>query len=482
MPGSARVMFTGLGHHDWFAGAIGIVDPRRGRDFPHGLTKVTANIPWPEVGNGPVDPPESPDYIAPGNYDAFKTPYPISARDFLVSARRKGDEKFRLYLMDLAGNCELIHEGEHNVWHAIPVRPRPRPRELPERVAWPGAAGASGQAASGTLYSADVYQGVPDLPRGSVKSVRVWQQEYTTFSEGGQTFRWSGPGVSGAQEDAVKRILGAAPVHADGSFYFKAPAGKMLYFQLLDERGRALQTMRSFTGLMPGEHRGCVGCHEQQSIAPPNRSATALRRLPDELVPPPWGRETIGYERFVQPVLDRYCGKCHQGDGAARDKLDLTLRPAYGFLKEPYITLLGPALWIEPKVADMPRPTPNTPGYGLAGIWRVESFTPEETLELFKYYNIPKVRTEALIAKYATLRPLTALSYRSPLIERALSGQHHGVKVDEASLQHLIAWVDAFGPYRGLEEIRALPDPDFAGIERLAIRPRLKSAPDIQRP
>ena len=39
--------------------------------------------------------------------------------------------------------------------------------------------------------------------------------------------------------------------------------------------------------------------------------------------PPPWGAETISYERFVQPVLDRHCGQCHQGNGEARKTLDL---------------------------------------------------------------------------------------------------------------------------------------------------------------
>jgi hypothetical protein len=184
----------------------------------------------------------------------------------------------------------------------------------------------------------------------------------------------------------------------------------------------------------------------------------------------------------VQPVLDRCCGKCHQGDGEARKKLDLTLRPAYGFLKEPYLTLVGPAIWIEPKVADMPRPSPTAPGYGLAGIYRVEAFMPDEALKPITYHNVPPVRLDVLVAKYATLRPLTTLSYRSPLIALAMSGKHHDVKVDPVSLQRLIAWVDALGPYRGLEEIRAMPDPDFAGIERLAIQPRLKSAPDIPRP
>ena len=37
-------------------------------------------------------------------------------------------------------------------------------------------------------------------------------------------------------------------------------------------------------------------------------------------------------------------------------------------------------------------------------------------------------------------------------------------------------------PYRGTEEVRALPDPDFQGIDWLAIRPEIQSAPTIVRP
>ena len=64
----------------------------------------------------------------------------------------------------------------------------------------------------------------------------------------------------------------------------------------------------------------------------------------------------------------------------------------------------------------------------------------------------------------------------------AMSGEHYDVKVDPVSLRRLIAWVDAMGPYRGEEEIRAIPDPDFEGIEDLAIRPRMETAPNISRP
>ena len=50
IPGSERVMFAGVAHHDWFAGSIGILDPSKGRNFPHGLTKVTADVTWPISG------------------------------------------------------------------------------------------------------------------------------------------------------------------------------------------------------------------------------------------------------------------------------------------------------------------------------------------------------------------------------------------------------------------------------------------------
>jgi hypothetical protein len=488
IPGTHRVMFTAVGHHDWFAGSIGIVDPRAGREFPKGLTKVTSDVAWPEVGNGPVDPVESPHYQSPGRYDAYQTPYPLSEDLFLVSARRSGDEKFRLYLADIDGNLELIYEGTHNVWHAMPLKPRRQPPEQPDRVRWPRTGRDRREPAPGYFYSADVCEGVPDLPRERVKYLRVFQQDHTTFSEGAQTTRWGGPCLSIIQEDGVKRILGTVPVNEDGSVYFQAPAGKMLYFQLLDEHYRALQTMRSFTGVMPGETRGCVGCHEMRSTTPPNQPALALRHLPAWPAPPPWGDESIGYERFVQPVLDRYCGDCHQGDGEGRDELDLTLRPGYGFMKEPYLTLVAPAIWIEPRIADLTVPDPAKPGVGLAGILRIESYSPEEIIQKFKWHNqptsrgAPAIRTESLVGKYATLRPMTALSYRSPLIEMVMSGKHYDVKVDPVSLRRLIAWVDAMGPYRGEDEIRAIPDPEFGGIEELAIRPRTRTAPRISRP
>lgn len=82
----------------------------------------------------------------------------------------------------------------------------------------------------------------------------------------------------------------------------------------------------------------------------------------------------------------------------------------------------------------------------------------------------------------ATLRPMQYLSYKSRLVELASSGKHHDVRGDPESLHRLIAWVDSCCACLGEPEVRALGDPDFPGIDRLPIRPRVATAPVIKRP
>jgi hypothetical protein len=327
----------------------------------------------------------------------------------------------------------------------------------PDRVAWPGTGKDRQPPKPGVLYSSDVYQGVPDLPRGAAKYLRVIQMDARTYSTWRRDGRFSGPVVSAIQDDGVKRILGTVPLEADGSVSFKVPPGKALHFQLLDEHYRAVHTMRSFSGVLPGERRGCVGCHEMHSVTPVASGGLALRKAPRDLTPPPWGTESISYEKHVQPVLDRYCGKCHQGDGEGRKKLDLTLRPGAGPFKEPYLTLVGSANYFR-----LPYELKNVEG--IAGALKAENFAQSDP------------------NSYKTFRPMQSLSYRSRLIEIASSGKHNDVKVDPLSLRQLIGWVDAVCPFRGDDEVRAIPDPEFAGIEALPIRPRTMTAPDVPRP
>ncbi|MFV2070756.1 MAG: hypothetical protein ACC645_27630, partial [Pirellulales bacterium] len=184
----------------------------------------------------------------------------------------------------------------------------------------------------------------------------------------------------------------------------------------------------------------------------------AFHRPASKIEPPPWGATTVSYERLVQPVLDRHCGSCHQGEGKARTALDLTLRTGHGPFKEPYLTLVGQTRY-GPPVA---KPTPDEPS--IAGAVLCENFEQSDP------------------ASYSTFRPLQHLSCTSKLVRYAASGEHYEVRVDPVGLRQLIGWVDANCPYRGEEEIRQLDDPTFAGIELLPVRPRLRTAPIVARP
>jgi len=213
--------------------------------------------------------------------------------------------------------------------------------------------------------------------------------------------------------------------------------------------------------VMPGERRGCLGCHESHSRAPAQTAGVlALRRPPSRIEPPPWPDRTVSYDRYVQPVLDRYCGRCHEGNGEARKVLDLTRRPGWHIFPEPYVTLTGHPSWGQPYTP----PKDPPPGFGCAGMIMVEAYDKRDP---HAYYTPP---------------PMSALSYRSRLIQIAASGKHYGVKVDPISLRRLIVWVDAMCPWRGEEEVRALPDPVFPGVDWLAVRPRIHTAPRIPRP
>jgi hypothetical protein len=276
------------------------------------------------------------------------------------------------------------------------------------------------------------------------------------------------------------------PIESDGSVAFYAPAAMALHFQLLDDQFRALQTMRSFVGVMPGERRGCLGCHESHSRTPEIRlkekgtgpicrngpegaahqldlspfPCSALAKEPRAITPPPWGEDTVSYPRYVRPVLDKYCSKCHEGDGEARKVLDLTERPSAPVFNEPYWTLIGRPTWGAPYV----KPANPLPGFGIANVLMVEA-----------YGTVDPVA-------YRTPKPMTYLSYKSRLVELASSGKHYDVKVDPVSLQRLIAWIDAMCPFLGDEEVRQIDDPVFQGVDWLAIRPKIKTAPRIVRP
>jgi hypothetical protein len=55
------------------------------------------------------------------------------------------------------------------------------------------------------------------------------------------------------------------------------------------------------------------------------------------------------------------------------------------------------------------------------------------------------------------------------------------IKVEGDDWRRIVAWVDANCVYRGDEEVRMLPDPPEDRARRYAVRPRIKTAPVIDR-
>jgi len=130
------------------------------------------------------------------------------------------------------------------------------------------------------------------------------------------------PRIGVAEQTNARAVLGTVPVESDGSAHFEAPPGKLIYFQALDSRGMAVQSMRSATYVHPGERLTCQGCHEEKHSPPsmPVDLPLALRRAPSKLQPDADGSNPFNYVRLVQPVLDRNCVSCHQ----EKEALDLT--------------------------------------------------------------------------------------------------------------------------------------------------------------
>jgi len=159
------------------------------------------------------------------------------------------------------------------------------------------------------LYVQSVYNGpgLKGIPKGTVKSMRVFTYTYGYRGVGGHTCFGTESGWD------AKRILGTVPVHADGSAMFHVPANTPISLQPLDENGASLQLMRSWLTAMPGEALSCVGCHETSKEAPsPTRTMAGLKP-PAKITPWNGPARGFGFRREVQPVLDKYCVSCHDG-------------------------------------------------------------------------------------------------------------------------------------------------------------------------
>jgi hypothetical protein len=158
------------------------------------------------------------------------------------------------------------------------------------------------------------------VPRGAIKRLRVVALRYRAAAIGslhqdgrGGHSEMTTPIAIGNGSWDVKVVLGSAEVHDDGSAFFEVPARTPVYFQALDEKNRVVQTMRSWTALMPGETQSCVGCHEHKNSAPRAGlgASLAFEAGPQPLTPFHGPTRGFSFPNEVQPILDKHCIGCH---------------------------------------------------------------------------------------------------------------------------------------------------------------------------
>ncbi len=322
IPGSRKLIATAAPHHGQAYGSLILIDPQTPDDDGMGpIRRITPEVGFPE---------------SQGGSQVYGTAWPLSEDYYLCvydasmqpNAGRQGGAyargNYAIYLVDAFGNKELIYrDPEIACLSPIPVRPRPMPLAVPELVARgpetnPATRPAmpAEQKPEGTIAVVNVYDSIKPWPEGTkITELRVFQVLPMSVPSGRPPHE-TGIRIASAGDSVVpcRNVLGTVPVEEDGSAHFTVPANVELFFQALDQKGLAVQSMRSATALQKGERLLCAGCHEPKhhSRLVSSSLPLAFRREPSQLVPDVDGSNPFSYPRLVQPVLDKHCVDCHR--------------------------------------------------------------------------------------------------------------------------------------------------------------------------
>ncbi len=397
-------------------GQLVLMDTSRGSHEAQGLVRRIS-------GRGdPID-PKVVDMLVEQDWPKFLHPYPLSDKYFLVAGWPDAKSNWGIYLADAFDNLLLLRdEPGYALLEPVPIRPRVKPPVVADRVDL--------ARRDGVVYLHDVYSGpgLAGVPDGTAKRLRVL------------AYHFGYPGLAGPDKIGyggpweVMRILGTIPLEEDGSAMFRVPANTPLAVQVLDHAGQALQLMRSWLTVMPGETLSCVGCHEGPGEVASSQLALALRRGIREIEP--WHGPARGFDfaREVQPVLNRHCAACHDGQAARPD-----LRPQEHVhnYKGRRLSRLGVDRLHPRMAAETGGTVKYTPAY--------------EAL-------IPYVRRVSIEDDVSLLVPGEYHVDTSELIQLLRKG-HEGVRLDAEAWDRLVTWVDLNAPCHGTwGEVYPIPD------------------------
>jgi hypothetical protein len=301
IPGSHKYVATAAAHHGHAFGSLVLIDPRiRDDNSTSQLTRLTPEVPFPESEGGKREIRQ---------HMIYATAWPLGEDDYLCAYDWQATNH-GIYWIDRAGNRELVYRDPKFVCQSpMPLAARPRPPVIPDGTTQTAAAREAHGSRPASVAVMNVYESDFAWPKDTkITALRVIQLLPKSTAPPNE------PRIGAATQTNARAVLGTVPVESDGSAYFEAPVGKAIYFQAIDARGMAVQSMRSATYLHPGEQLVCRGCHEGKHAPPdvPGKMPLALRRLPSKIEPDAEGSNPFSYVRLVQPVLDRNCVACHQ--------------------------------------------------------------------------------------------------------------------------------------------------------------------------
>lgn len=356
IPGSPNKYFTVVaGHHVYQGGKLALVDTSVGRD---------GKAPFTYLFGEQVETGESVDTMGQSGA-IYKYPYAINECEVLYAKAPNGwagdkiSTSFNIYYSNLktGETVEIANNqgGKISCSQICPIRTR-TVLSRPSSVDY--------SQSTGTYYVANVYEGDSvktgiegqnvstwtPIEFGSVKYLRVVALEYRSYAVGAVSAGKRDPNYSngyGTSDPStpvgtancawdLKMVLGIVPVEEDGSVLFECPADLPVYFQLLDENGMMIQSMRSWSTLMPGEVFSCVGCHENKNSVPVGGGEVTLalkkgvQRLQKDIwmtteeyddYDPYSDYSGFSYSNEIQPILDKSCIVCHTNVDAANTRL-----------------------------------------------------------------------------------------------------------------------------------------------------------------
>ena len=342
IPNSNKVVAVASGHHTLQKGKLVMIDRSKGTQENQGAqliapireTLVEKIDAWGQEG------------------DQFQYPLALDEENFIVAYQIPG-QHFGLFYMDINNSKRELLAWDPSSSSSHCAQPVPlQAREVPMLRA----SNVDYAKNTGLYYVQDVYfgPGLEGVERGTIKELRVVGLQFRAagIDSNGNNGAAGGALVStpiaidnGTWD--VKQVLGTVPVHEDGSAFFEVPARLPIYFQLLNDRGETVQTMRSWSTLQPGEQQNCYGCHENKGSSAMSDGGVirtqALRRAPRKPVPIEGVDPNSGFSfiQSIQPIFDKNCTSCHTGeaDVAPFSLLDKPIVLAGRSFSESYVNL-----------------------------------------------------------------------------------------------------------------------------------------------